>query len=68
MNTDHFHDEKLKGFLETGGGSLAGYCYPDADEFHLQLVFNYMEWLFCFDDYSDKCKKGEARIIGDFDI
>ncbi|KAK7690887.1 hypothetical protein QCA50_005989 [Cerrena zonata] len=65
LNMVDFDEKTLESFLETRGGSLAGYSYPDADEFHLQVASNFMEWLFCFDDYSDKCTKDEARILGD---
>ncbi|KAK7690888.1 hypothetical protein QCA50_005990 [Cerrena zonata] len=65
LNIVDYDDKKRKLFLNTKGGVLAGHTYPDADAFHLQVIADFTEWLFCFDDYSDECTGEEARLLAD---
>lgn len=58
------YDEKERtAFLKTSGGLLCGYCYPNADAFHIQVCADWMDWVFCLDDWSDKCSVAEAQSV-----
>ncbi|KAK7690879.1 hypothetical protein QCA50_005981 [Cerrena zonata] len=64
LDTVDYDDKKRDNFLKTRGGVLSGYCYPDADAFHLQVISDFTEWLFCLDDHSDEYMEEEARVLG----
>ena len=50
----HLTAKKRRAFLGLQAGSLAGMCYPDADEEHLRVCADYMNYLFKLDDWSDE--------------
>jgi hypothetical protein len=49
----HYNPEKRQEFLGLKAGVLASVCYPDADEKHLRVVADYLNWLFNVDDWTD---------------
>lgn len=61
LSTLNYDDCTRQRFLKTKGGILAGYCYPDAEPFQFQVVSDFIEWLFCFDDFSDEFTAEENR-------
>ena len=64
LRTLDYDDRTRARFLKTKGGILAGYCYPNAKPFQFQVVSDFMEWLFCFDDLSDENTAEENHILG----
>lgn len=46
-------------------GVLTSLCYPDADEFHLQMSSDYLNFLFTFDDWSDEFDPEESDTFAD---
>lgn len=58
----NFEGAKKDSYLNTQGGLLGGYCYPDADTYHVQVCGDWMDWAFCLDDWSDDCTAVEAQL------
>lgn len=49
----NYDEDKRARFLKVGGGVLAGYCYPNAASFHLQICGDWLDWAFVLDDWTD---------------
>lgn len=61
----NFTERKRKLFLGLKAGVLTSLCYPDADEFHLQMSSDYLNFLFTFDDWSDEFDPEESDTMAD---
>ena len=47
-------EPRVTKFMGLKAGELTAACYPDADEFHLRVCSDFMNWLFNMDDWLDE--------------
>ncbi|KAG9315373.1 isoprenoid synthase domain-containing protein [Chiua virens] len=47
-------EPRVTKFMGLKAGELTASCYPDADEFHLRVCSDFMNWLFNMDDWLDE--------------
>lgn len=50
----NFSEAKKSTFMGLQAGELTSACYPDAEEFELQVTADFMGYLFTLDDWSDQ--------------
>ncbi|KAG2129186.1 isoprenoid synthase domain-containing protein [Suillus bovinus] len=53
--TPQLAEPEIRGYEHTDmdTGTLAAVCYPDADEFHLRVCSDFLNWLFIVDDWME---------------
>ncbi|KAI0327815.1 terpenoid synthase [Cubamyces sp. BRFM 1775] len=59
-----FAADRRDAFLGLKAGELTAACYPDADEEHLQVASDFMNFLFTLDDWSDEFDAEDAYGLG----
>ena len=47
-------EPRVTKFMGLKAGELTAACYPNADEFHLRVCSDFMNWLFNMDDWLDE--------------